>query len=196
MSTSAFYLPGAHIPEPFLAADRQWEEEHKNDPKPVTRIQKVPMPFIHGAKGVKGPIIVTEDWVLKKKKKEMKNRSEDRKEMQIEMMQLIGKRDRLKFKLGELDPGNKKDAKRIVAINIQLKDIDADLSMLQAQSGINLNNLDHGSRLARFIGGIKRWCRRKFKKVKKFFRENKELILGMISIIVPVAISTMIRILI
>ena len=194
VSPAAFYLPGAHVSEIFREADRQWVEEHKNDPKPITRTVKVPMPFIHGVKGAKTPIIITEDWALKKKKKQLKHRAEDLKEMQIEMMQLIGKRDRLRFKLGELDPSKKKDAKRIVAYNVQLKDIDADLKMLQEQSGINLNELDHGSKLARFIGSVKRWCKRKIKKVKKFFKENKELIVGMISIIVPVVLSTVLKV--
>lgn len=197
VAPSAFYLPEAHVPEIFLEADRQYIEEHKNDPKPVTKTVKVPMPFIHGVKGAKQPIIVTEDWALKKKRKQLKRRSEDLKEMQIEMMQLICKRDRLRRKLAELDPANKKDARRIVSYNVQLKDIDADLSMLQEQSGINLNELDHGTRLARFIGGIKRWWKRKVvKKAKKFFRENKELIVGMCSIIIPVLLSTLVKIII
>lgn len=196
VSPAAFYLPGATIPEIFLEADRQYMEEHKNDPIPVTKPIKVPMPFIHGVKGVKQPIIITEDWALKKKKKELKRRAEDLKEMQIEMMQLIAKRDRLRLKLGELDPANKKDARRIVSYNVQLKDIEADLSMLQDQSGINLNELDHGSRLARFIGGMKRWVKRKVKKVKKFFRENKELILGMCAIILPVVVSAITKVII
>ena len=192
-ATSAFYLPGSHVPKIFLEADRQWEEEHKNDPKPITRVEKVPVPFIHGCKGAKGPIIITEDWALKKKKKELKNRAEDLKEMQIEMMQLIGKRDRLRKKLGELDPAKKKESRKIVFINVQLKDIDADLKMLQMQSGINLNELDHGTRLARFIGGIKRRFRIIKKKVKKFFRENKDLIIGMASIILPAIFTIIIK---
>ena len=188
-----FYLRGSHVPSIFLEADRQYDDEHENDPIPAQRIKKVPMPFITGCKGANGPVIVTEDWVVKKEKKYLKNRSEDIKEMQIEMMQLIGKRDRLKKKLGELDIGKKKDARRIVAINVQLKDIDAELQMLQAQSGINLNNLDRGTRLARFIGAIKGWFKRRIRKLKKVIRENKELIYGMASIILPFISTIMFR---
>ena len=191
--SSAFYLPGSYVPEIFLEADRQWDEAHKNEPKAIREVVEVPMPFIHENKGKSGPIIITEDWALKKRKKELKRRAEDAKEMQIEMMQLISKRDYLKLKLGELDPGRKKDAKKIVSINVQLKDIEADLRMLQEQSGINLNELDHGSRLARFVGRVKRWFKRKIKKIKKIFEENKELIVGMIAIIAPTVFTAVIK---
>lgn len=184
-----FYLPGAKVPQVFLDADRQTAELHKNDPRVITTPKRVPMPFIEGCKGAKGPIIVTEDWYVKQEKKRLAKKAQEKRDMQIEMMQLISHKDRLKFKLGELDPSKKSDAKKIIAINIKIKDIEAELKVLQEQSGINLNELDHGSRLGRYVGHFKRFVRKTAKKVKRFYKRNRELIYGIAAIVLPVILT-------
>ena len=188
-----FYLDPESVPRIFKIADKMLEEEHKNDPKPVKRIREVPVPFIKGNPNVTGPVIVTEDWYLKKKKKKIAERSRDIKETQIEMMRLLAKRDRLKFKLGKLDYTSKKESKEIICINIELKDIDAELKMLQKQSGVDLNDLEKGTRFSRFIGLINRKTKKICKKIKKWYKRNRELIVGLAYIIIPVAVTALIK---
>ena len=161
-----FYIDPKHtyVSPVFQAADRLVAERHKNDPEVVTKPIEVPMPFIHGCPGANGPIIVTKDWYVKTEKKRLANRAKDKRIDQEEMMELLARRDRLRGKLGCLNPMKKEDAKQIVKINIKLRDLQAELEMLQHQSGINLNQLDHGSRFNRFIGRVKNF----FKRVKKF----------------------------
>ena len=110
----------------------------------------------------------------------------DHEDMQREMMRLLAKQDRIRHKLGQLNPNKKKDSKKIVAYNEELKDIDAQLKMLQEQSGIKLDELDHGTKLGRFVGKIKRAWKRFTKKVKKVYERNEALIVGIASVVIPI----------
>ena len=185
-----FYIsPDSNIPYPFREADRIMTELHKNDPEPAWEPIVVPMPFIKGCPGANGPVIVTKDWYVKTEKKRLANRSKDRRIMQEEMMELLVRRDRIRAKLGTLDPCKKEDGKMIVKLNIKLRDIQAELEMLQDQSTIKLEELDHGTRFDRFVGRIKNFFRRIGKSIRKFFERNKEVILGVASVVAPVIIS-------
>ena len=108
---------------------------------------------------------------------------------QIEMMQLIAERDRLQYKLGQLNPGKKRDAKQIVAINVKLKDIEVELESLQKITGVNLNQLDHGSKFGMFVGKIKRIYKKCVKKIRRWYHYNEELIKGLAAIIAPVVLG-------
>ena len=193
--TPAYYLPGATIPKIFIEADRQINEAHP-EPEIITKPKEVPMPFIEGVKGVKGPVVVTEDWYVKGKKKELARIAENKKDTQIEMMQLIAERDRLRYKLGKLDPSKKKDSKAIVVINVKLKDIDAELKALEDIAGVKIDSLDRGSRLGRFVGKIKKVFHTVKKAVKRWYRRNEDLIKGIIAIAIPVVISTLGRLIV
>lgn len=166
-----------------------------NEDEIVKEPPVIDMPFIKGDPNKKGPLIVTKDWFVKTKKKQLTRIAKEKKALQIEMMQLLGKRDALRIKLGRLDPGNMKDAKKIVSINITLRDIDATLSMLQDQSGIDLEELDHGTKFQRAVGRAKRAVGGFFKKVKKFFKKNKETIIEVASVAIPLAITLIFSIL-
>ena len=156
-------------------------EEDKPKPK-----AKVKMPYIRSSKNAKKKVIVTEDWYLKKKRKQIEERVRDKKEMQLEMIQLLSKRDRIRFKLGELDLTKKKDVKKQKAYLERLEDIDAELKVLEDQSGIKIDELDRGSKLGRFFGRIKRGWKRFKKKVKKVYERNETLIVGIASVVLPI----------
>ena len=185
-----FYISSdSNIPYVFREADRIMAEKHKNDPEIVKEPIVVPMPFIKGCPGANGPIVVTKDWYVKTEKNRLASLGKEKRIMQQEMMDLLARRDRIRAKLGELNPAKKEDSKQIVKLNIKLKDIQAELEMLQDQSHVDLNELDHGTRFDRFIGRIKNFFRRIGKAIKKFFNKNKEVILGVTSVIAPVVIS-------
>lgn len=186
---SQIYLHGSDIPK--IYRERRTDdvaEKPIRSKKPEKNVKVVPMPFIQG-NPEEGPLIVTDDWYVKEEKKKFTKQAKNKKSMQIDMMQLIAQRDQLNIELGKLDPGKKKDAKKIVYINIKLKDIDAELKMLQEQSGIDLNNLEHGTRFARFVGFFKRKFHHIKKKIKKFYRTYEEPINGLIAVIIPIAIA-------
>ena len=187
-----YYLPGANIPKIFLEADRQINEANP-EPNIVTKPKEVPMPFIEGCKGAKGPIIVTEDWYVKAKKKELARIAQNKKDAQIEMMQLIADKDRLRYKLGKLDASRKKDSKMIVAINVKIKDIDAELKALQDIAGVNIDHLDKGSRFGRFVGKVKKVFRTVKKAVKHWYYEHEDVIKGVAAIVLPVLLSAVVK---
>lgn len=188
----AYYLPGANVPKIFQEADRQMNEAYP-EPEIVTEPIEVPMPFIEGAKGVKGPLIITKDWYIKCKKKELAKLSVDLKNVQIEIMQMIAERDRLRYKIGQLDPSKKKDAMKIAALNVKLRDTIEGIDALCDLYEINLNTLDEGSKLGRFVGKLKKIYKKVRKKVKRFYKDNKELIVGIASIVIPAVLAAVVK---
>ena len=108
-----FYLSN-DIPEVFKAADAIMAEKYPQ-PKKVRQPRVVPMPEIKSNPNVEGPLYVTEEWYDKKKAKKEKKLKKEQKEFEIEIIQLIARRDMLRKKLGELNPGKKKDSKKKVS---------------------------------------------------------------------------------
>lgn len=180
-----FYLDGSAIPDVFKIADKAMEEKFK-PVKVVTAPREVPMPRIHGCPGAIGPLFVTEDVYVKQKEKMMIKREQEKKEMELEIIKLLAQRDRLRLKLGELDPAKKSNAKKIVNYNARLRQIDADLKMWETQSGIHIDELDQGSKIGRFLGQLKSYTKKIGKRVKKFYKRHEDLINGLASIILPV----------
>ena len=179
-----FYIDTKSVPEIFRIADREMEKLYPKSDR-LTTPREIPMPYIDSNPNVQGPVYVTNDWYFKKKKKKMINRAKEQRDVHIEMIQLLSRKDMLRTKLGELDPGKKRDSKKIAAINISIKDIDAELDMLSMQYGINLQELDKGTRLGRFLGRLKRKSKKIIKKVKKYIKENSEFLMNMVTIIFP-----------
>lgn len=188
MSITQYNFPEVDRRRIFEEADKQLKS--KKESKTVKNPKEIPMPFIHGCKGAKEQIVVTENWYVKEKKSQLARVAENKKDAQIEMMQLIAKRDRLRYKLGKLDPSKKKDSKLIVTINIQLKDIEAELKTLQQLTGINIDKLDRGTRLGRFVGKIKKIFHKVKKVVKRWYNEYEDVIKGVLAIAIPVVVST------
>ena len=175
-----YYLDPLENAEPTQRADRDEPSSRGN----------IKMPYIKSSKGRKKKVIVTEDWYVKKKKKQIEERSKDKKDMQLDMMKLLAKKDVIRYKLGQLDPTKKKHIKRRIAYLEQLGDIDAELKMLEDQSGIKIDEVDRGSKLGRFVGRLKRGWKRSWKCVKKktkeIFERNETLIVGLASIVLPI----------
>lgn len=182
-----YYLPGATIPEVFLKADQAINDANPS-PEIVKEPIKIPMPVIKGVKGCR-PVIITKDWYLKMKKKQMGDIAENSKDAQIEMMKLIAERDRLRYKLGKLNPGKKKDSKMIVNINVKLKDIDAELEYLQEIAGVNIDQLDHGSKLGKFVARLKMVCNDIKKSAKKWYKKHEDKFIAVASVAIPLVLA-------
>lgn len=183
------YLDDRLMPKVFKTAEEPAVEE-----KIITKPKTIPMPFIDGRTDTnKGPVVITEDWYVKCRKKELAEIAKDRKAAQIEMMQLIAERDRLRYKLGKLDMSKKRDSKIAVAMNVKIKDINAELESLQSITGININTLDKGSRLGIFVGKCKRLFHKVKKAVKKWWERNGELITGLAAIILPFIANKLVK---
>ena len=128
-----------------------------------------------------------------KKAKAMRNaeklreeKAKARHQAEIDVIQLIARRDLLRGKLSRLDGRRKKDAIKIASINIELVNIEEALTSIKKEYGITMNDIDKGSKVSRFFNRAKEKVKSAFKKVKKFFRRNSELIVGMATIILPV----------
>lgn len=180
-----FYIDTKSVPNIFKIADREMEKRYPKNNR-LTKPREVPMPYINSNPNVPGPVYVTEDWYLKKKKKKMIERSKEKRDVQIEMIQLLARRDMLRIKLGELNPGKKQDSKRIAAINVNLKDINAELEMLSMQYNISIKELDKGTRVGRYIGRLKRKTKKIVKKIKRYWEDNSDFLVNMASIILPI----------
>lgn len=187
-----YYLDPASVPEIFKIADQEMEKYYKKE-KIVTKPREIPMPRIEGRYGANGPVFITEDWYLEMKRKQQTEQARDRRDMEVRMMKLLANKERLRFKLGELDPSKKQDSKKIVAINVKLKDIAAELQMLEMQSGIHLDELDSGSKLGRFSGMLKQKWKKLRKKIKKFYRRHEYVLNTVASIILPIFGGFMIK---
>ena len=179
------YYVSSNLPEVFKIADAIVAKEFKS-PKFVRQTVEEDMPEIKSSPNIDGPMHVTQEWYDKQKEKKARKREKQKKEMEVEMIQLIARQDMLRRKLKGLDPGKKKDSKKIADINIQLKTISTDLKMLETQSGIHIDELENGTKLGRFVENIKRKIKKTAKKFKKFCKRNSELVFGICSIVLPV----------
>lgn len=165
----------------------------EKEPKQIKKPKIIPMPFIKDAPGSKDKVIVTEEWYVKTKKKKLAKQAKARRDIQIEMMELLGEKDILRSKLSELDESKKKDMKKIVSINIKIKDINAELEMLQKEAGINIDDLDKGTKLGRFCSRLKKTVKKKMKRVRKWVKRNREVVSAVLSVVVPVIIGFVTR---
>lgn len=126
---------------------------------------------------------------LKAKKDAEKIRAqkeEERRQAEIDIIQLIARRDMLRNKLSDLNPGKQKDAIKIASINIELNDINRAIETIRREYGISMDHLNQGSGIKRFFGKVKSKACQFAKKVKKFFKRNTELITGVAAIVLPV----------
>ena len=185
------YYLSKDIPEIFKIAD---EVMAKKYPKPQkAKVKKVPMPDIHSNPNVEGPLYCTQEWYDKKVAKREKKYRKEKREAEEEVIQLIARRDYLNKKLGELNPGKKKHIKKIAKINIEMENIKDDIQMWKDQYDVNIDQLDKGTKLSRFVGKIKTGFKKAVKKTKKFYRRNAELINGVAAIALPTIISIVVK---
>lgn len=113
----------------------------------------------------------------------------ERREIRVDMVNLLAQRDRIKRKLGKLDVGKKKDSMKIAELNIELCAIDDDIKTLENISGEPAPDLNRGSGFRRFVGGVKRKVKKVCNRVKKFFNRNSEAITGISILSLPIVLS-------
>lgn len=126
-----------------------------------------------------------EEEARKEALREAKRKEKQKKEAENTLIKLISRRDYIKAKLKSLNPGKEKDSRMIAQLNIELKSIEEDISKTQAVSGIYLDKLEEGSRLSRFVGKVKSKIKSAGRSIKKFFKNNKEMVVGLSSVILP-----------
>ena len=165
-----------------------YKEDYQKPLEVVTEEIEVPMPCIVGEPD-KGPIVITKDWYVKHKKKQMAHYASNRKDAQIKVMQMLAEKDRLRYELGQLDPSKKKDSKMIVALNVRIKDIEADIESLEYLYDFKMDKLDLGSRLGQFVHKLKKIAKTVKKKIVNFFYDHEETIMGLLCIFVPAIIK-------
>jgi hypothetical protein len=152
-------------------------------------------------KKIKKIKVVEDDKSLKKKKDKKEKKKDDtekvvvrtRKDYEIEMIQILAKIDLITRKLEELNPGKDKDAVKIAAYNVDLRNMKERLVELEKASGIKINELETGTKFGRFVSRVKTKGRKLIKKAKKFFKHNKELIAGIFGIVAPVVTAAILK---
>lgn len=131
---------------------------------------------------------------MKKEKKSKRNiEFEDRNDYKIAIIQLMTRLEFIKKKLAKLDPGKKKDAIKIAAYNIEMIEIKQLISDMEIKSGIHLDDLHIGSKPKRFVHKVKDGFKKMKKKVKKFCKKNKELVVGVLTLTIPVVCSVLLK---
>lgn len=183
------YDPGKidRVKEEYLKRKQEKEAQQKRN------TVEIPIPFIEGD-GTKGPIYISKDWYVKKKKKKIKKNAKESKAVQIELMQALAKRDKVLKKLAALDPIKKKDSKKIVKLNIKLKDLELEIDALQRQVGTDLNELNHGTKWQQRWESFKKKIKKVGKSIKKWYKSNKEIIWAVASAVVPAVIGIIVNI--
>lgn len=167
-------------PEVFKIADQKVAEEVKDNPRvlPNGKYQyEIPVPFLHVPENKKkGPVIVTNDWYVQKKKDWVAKVSKEKRVLQEEMMDCLTDKDIIKEKLSRLDPSKPKNKKKIIKLNMKIRDIDAELQMLSQQCEKPVQQMERGSRFDRFISKIKRCFHWVGNKIKKFVKKYSYII--------------------
>lgn len=182
---SKYYL-SEDIPEVFKKAqalvDAKW-------PEPETIREPIPIPVktIDSNPNIQGPLRVTKKWYVKEKEKANARRNKSKAEAEMQVIQLIAQRDMLRGKLSKLDPLNKKDSKKIAAANCRLKLIEDHLQCIKDQYGFNINELDHGTRIGRFLARWKRKAKKVVKKIKKFINRHSDTFMAIGSVFTSIA---------
>lgn len=193
------YYVSSNIPKIFIEADRQVygltepDTESDSNDNNITDMKDFKKKKDKSEKKEETPK-KKENNKKKKKHKEEKRKEIDRKKYEIEMIQMIAQVDYLKHKLLGLNPGRKKDARKIAAINVALMETKERISELEVDSGISIHSLDNGTRLGRFVNKLKMIRKRIVKKTKRFFKHNSELIIGVSSVIIPFVITGLMKI--
>lgn len=148
-----------------------------------------PMPRIQSSDTIQGPLRVTEEFKRaheeKVKERMRKDFQEGIKAYEKKIIDQLAKKARYQKNISKLNPNDPKEHKKIVVLNFKIRRINEKLEILQKESGINLNNINTGSRLERFINFVKETATKIVKKVKKFFKRNYDIIMGVASIVLP-----------
>ena len=194
--------------EMMRAADAYMQENHPSElHKMPPRV--VPVPTLDSP-NIRGPLNVSPEYreefyrnkeaeKSRKEKERMEKEEKDRlnaikleesqrQKAEFKYMNMITKRDRLRLKLENLNPRKKKNARKIAEIKAELLRLDRKIEEAQTDGSIIITGKKR-SRFRRFWENVKLKARKKWKKVKRFFRKHKETIIEIASIIVPVLLG-------
>ena len=172
----------------------------KHNPSQLRKMpkRKKPMPTLNSNPNIRGPLEVTQEYRdnYEKQQLEEKRSNEEKERRSAEAkrradehsyMQMIAKRKRFELVLDDLDPKKKKDSIKIAEINAKLLNLDRKIKRYQVELGIDPNNINKSSsKLRNFWEAIKKKSKKVWKKVKKFFKRNKDTIYEILMIITPV----------
>jgi len=142
----------------------------------------------------RGPLLkIWKESAEKIQKEAAEKERKEKKKHEDEMITLLGKKARFEGKLAELNPKKKKDSKKIIAFNQQLRDINERILIKQKESGIVFGELNLGSKLQRFWNGLKMKVKKIKKKIRKFYEEWEEPINGALIVGIPAVLFVIFR---
>ena len=176
------------VPEIFRIADRLTDKERMAErAKIVTRKPRiVPMPTIGSNPNVEGPLHVSQEFKDNYYQNKAVEKKKEIREYEKDLMGCLGKKERLQYKLTKLDPRKKKENKKIISINFQLRDLDEKIIELQKESGITLNKMSSESKLGKIWARVKSVVDTVVKKIKKFFKKHRDAIEGVLMVALPI----------
>ena len=125
----------------------------------------------------------------KERKALMKKEEDQRKQNELKFMQMLSKRDRLRLKLEKLDPRKKKDSNKIAEINARLLSLDRKIQEAKDSGMINEHDLRTGSKLQRFWEAVKNRTKKIWKKIKKFCKKHRDVIMDIVRVVLPVILT-------
>jgi hypothetical protein len=187
--SNAMYI--GQVPEVFRIADRLTDKERMAErAKIVTRKPRIiPMPTIDSNPNVEGPLHVTQDFKDNYYQKKVDAKKKEKREYEKELMECLGKKERLQYKLTRLDPRKKKENKKIISINFQVRDLDDRIVELQKESGISLDGIKPESKLGKIWGRVKSVVAVIVKKAKKLYNKYKDAIEGVLLVALPIVVT-------
>ena len=122
----------------------------------------------------------------RKMEEERRLNEQEKKQAEIDLIQLSARRDYLLANIAKLNPSKRKDSIKLVQMNIELKQIETSIAALQKEFGIKTEPINTGSTISRGWNRFKRTVKHKWNGVKKWFKKNKGLVIGIGSIVIPV----------
>lgn len=121
----------------------------------------------------------------KEKRRREEEAAAERHQAEVDMIQLLTRKKMLQGKLSSLNPNKKKDAIKIASINVELMDVDEAIDSIRKDYGIQMDDVNCGSKVKRFFNRIGNALRGFGRKVKKFVHNNAEVISAVITCVIP-----------
>lgn len=194
MYVERFYLT-EDIPEIIKLGQQHVDRLYPDPEEVVRRPIKVEPPMIHSNPNVHGPLKATKKWYTQEKQKAMCQYAESKAEAERETIQLLAERDRIRKILPTLDPTKRKDVKRIAALNCRLNVINTYLESYQVQYGLDIKELEYGSKMKRLLNKGKQKVKKFAKKVKKTLNAHTDIVTAVASAATAVFVAVFTKLL-
>lgn len=178
------------VPAIFQFADMQTRKERMdnvNQRRKRLGPRTKDVPRIQSSSTIRGPLSVTPEYKEVKDKEKKKKKEAEMAVNELDLAQLLSKKARLEAKLAQLNPAKKKDAAEMAQINIKLRRNAEKIEQAKERSGItDFSELNQGSKLRRFWERVKKGCSKIVKRVKKWYKEHKEMVDGFSIVALPI----------